>query len=565
MDTPKGLFILAGSGIMKRKLFSAQNRLPVFTAAIILAGFGCTPAPKSVSPFQAAVDLNTTIGNLAEIYHFNALHVRGFGVAAGLNGTGSSECPPALRAELEKYIRQQLPKAKGLSPRQLLDSPNTAVVEINGTIPPFAERKETFDLLVFPIDRAKTTSLDGGYVYTTPLKERSSFVRYDQYAKIFATAQGQLFRNTLDDENASQWYLLGGGSVENEASVSLVLKKPSFEAANAIRNKINERFGPQTAAAVSPSEISLKIPVRFQHQKERFLQMVLRLYLSNNELLVNRHMEQLVDNLTHNDNKLEAELGLEAAGKSAADKLAPLLTSEDPAVCFHAARCMIHLGNEEALPTLEKFCRDTNSPYCIPALETIGLTVRPRKSEPILLRAAENTSIPIRLTAYKQLELIQSTAISRDLIADSFIIDRVFCGGRPLIYVFRADAPKIVLFGSPIHCKPDFFFQSDDGGILLNAKPEDKMIAVSRRHPARPRLIGPVYSGRELALLIRTLGESADTSSNPRRQPGLAVPYQDIILLLKRLSENQLVNADFQAGPMTQAGSFLQNLTQTDR
>lgn len=558
-------FILSGNSFMKRKLFFVRGGLLILAAALILATLGCGPAPKPTLKFEESVDLNTTIDTLGEIYHFNASQVRGFGVAAGLNGTGSSECPPALRAELEKYIRQQLPKTKGISPRQFLDSPNTAVVEINGTIPLFADRKETFDVLVSPVDHSATTSLDGGYVYTAPLKERSSFVRYDQYAKTFATAQGQLFRNTLDEENARRWYLLGGGVVENEASISLVLKNASFTTANAIRNKINERFGPQAAAAVSASEISLKIPTRFQHQRERFLQIVMRLYLPDDELLVNRHIEQLVDNLAHQDNKLEAEFGLEAVGKSVVDRLAPLLNSEEESVRFHAARCMIHLGQEEALPTLEKFCRDTNNTYCIPALEAIGLTARPRKSEPILLRAAESSSIPVRLTAYRQLEMIQSPTISRSLIADSFIVDRVFCGGPPLIYVFRADAPKIVLFGSPIHCKPDIFFQSDDGSILLNAKPEDKMIAVSRRHPARPRLIGPIYSGRELALLIRTLGESADTSSNPKRQPGLAVPYQDIILLLKRLSENQLVNADFQAGPMTQAGSFLQNLTQSDR
>lgn len=551
---------------MQIKRFADRKGVLLLVSAALMACLGCGPGPEPPSPFEQPVDLNTTIGKLADIYQFNAIQVRGFGIAAGLNGTGSSECPPALRTELEKYIRQQLPKVQGLSPRQFLDSPSTAVVDISGTIPPFAEKKETFDVLVLPLDQTQTTSLDGGYVYTAPLKERSMFVRYDQYAKTFASAHGQLFRNTLDDENASQWYLLGGGVVENEATVSLILRKPSFAAASAIRNRLNERFGPGTASAITASEISLKIPPRFRDQKERFLMMVQGLYLSmTNESLFARHIDQLFEQLQRSDNKIEAETALESAGRAVLSRLALLLNSEDESVRFHAARCMINLGEEQAIPVLESFCKDTNNAYCMAALEAIALTARPRKSEPILLRAIASDSLPIRLLAYRHLERIQSSAISRQLVADSFVVDRVFCGGRPLIYVFRSEAPKIVLFGSPIYCKPDLFLQSDDGSILLNATPEEKMIAVSRRHPTRPRLIGPVHSTRELSSLIRTLGESADPSNNPRRQPGLAIPYQDIILLLKRLCENQLVEADFQAGPMTKAGSFLQNLTQNDR
>ncbi len=545
---------------MRNVEISAQSRR-VFTAAVILL-FGCSPQPKPALPLEEPVDLNTTIGNLADIYQFNAIEVRGFGIAAGLNGTGSSECPPALRNELEKYIRQQLPTTGGLNPRQFIDSPNTAVVEITGTIPPLAERKETFDLLVFPLDRSPTTSLDGGYVYTAPLKERSTFIRYDQYAKTFASAHGQLFRNKLDEENASNWYLLGGGVVENDTSVSLVLRKPSFTAVNAIRNRLNERFGANIAAAVSSTEISLKIPARYRDQKERFLSVVQNLYLPDDETAVDRHIEGLLNKFKNDTEKFNPEAALEAVGRKVLSRLAPLLTSEDPALRFHAARCMLNLGEEQALPVMEAFCKDTSSPYCLDAIETIGLTVRPRKSEPILLQAASSELPAVRLTAYRQLERIQSPSISRNLVADSFVVDRVFCAGRPLIYVFRSEEPKIVLFGSPIHCSPDIFLQSDETGVLLNANPADKMIAVSRRHPARPRLIGPIYSNRELSALIRTLGESADTSSNPKKQPGLAVPYQDILLLLKQLTENKMVNADFLAGPMTQAGSFLQKAEQ---
>ena len=66
-------------------------------------------------------------------------------------------------------------------------------------------------------------------------------------------------------------------------------------------------------------------------------------------------------------------------------------------------------------------------------------------------------------------------------------------------------------------------------------------------------------------MVIRALGESAEAKKQPNVQPGLSIPYQEIILLLKRMAELDVVEADFQAGPMTDAGAFLENLPANDR
>jgi hypothetical protein len=338
--------------------------------AVLLIAFGCGPAPQPKPlDLEEPVDLNTTVGNLAQMIQFNAVPVRGFGIVAGLNGTGSSECPPALRSELEKYIRQQLPNTKDLDPRRFLDSPNTAVVEINGVIPELADRGQSFDLLIVPFSRSQTTSLDGGSLYTAPLKERSTFIRYDQYAKTFAAAQGQLFRNTLDEEKADQWYLLGGGVVRNETQISLALLKPNFTAANAIRNRLNERFGSGTAKAVSPAEIRIQIPSRYKNQKTRFLQIVQSLYLSDDPALQQKHMQTLIAQMSSPADREKAETGLEAIGKLSLDFLQPFLASKDPDLRFYAARCILNIGDEQALPVIEEFCKDPAGPFCIPALQ----------------------------------------------------------------------------------------------------------------------------------------------------------------------------------------------------
>ena len=72
----------------------------LFLSGIFLGG--CTEPqpiePKSLNP-------QDTIGSLCQRISTNTIPVRGIGIVAGLAGTGSSECPPAVRQELEKYIQ----------------------------------------------------------------------------------------------------------------------------------------------------------------------------------------------------------------------------------------------------------------------------------------------------------------------------------------------------------------------------------------------------------------------------------------------------------------------------
>ena len=56
-----------------------------------------------------------------------------------------------------------------LSPEFLLDSPDTAVVVVEGVIPPAATEDSHFDIRIFAYPTSATTSLEGGRLYTTEL------------------------------------------------------------------------------------------------------------------------------------------------------------------------------------------------------------------------------------------------------------------------------------------------------------------------------------------------------------------------------------------------------------
>lgn len=522
--------------------------------------WGCSEPLQVTEP--SAVNPRDTIGSISRYISAETIPVGGIGIVAGLAGTGSSECPPGVRQELEKYIWQQVGT---VNPRAVIDSLDTAVVEISGAIPALSLSGDTFDLSLKPLSSTQTTSLDGGYLYTAELKEQSRLTNIQQFtlfSKTLAAADGPVYSCKADTASQRKWYVLGGGRVKQDSSVKIILNSPDFITANAVRNRINERFGPKTAAALSTSEISLSFPVQYINQRQRFLRLVETLILAENPAIQNEYAQALAQKIISKSSDIEtAEIGLEGIGRPALDVVAPLLEHPDPMVQFHAARCMLNIGDSRGLAVLRKVVADVQSPYRIEAIRVIGHRAKRRDALPILTNAINDSLIEVRLEAYDMLNLLNSPVISRKTVAGSaFIIDNVVCSGPKMVYVSRQEIPKIVIFGSPVYCNKNLFIQSRDQAVTINSVPEAKYISVSRKHPNRPRVLGPLSSNYELSSLIRTLGELSDVKQNPAAQPGLAVPYSEIIDILEIMCTQNAIPAQFIAGPEPEMQAVLQDL-----
>lgn len=532
---------------------------------VILSAFlitGCSQEKKAGKPASPAIAPDATIGSLARFYSGSSFPVRGIGIVAGLHGTGSSECPAIIRQELEKYIWKQLSGDIKISARAFIESQDTAVVEVFGQIPPLASVNESFDIMVSPLGRTQTTSLDGGHLYLTELKELSRLSRieqFSQFSKTVGTAEGPIF--TLSQEynpESKQWYVLGGAENSVDQGITVILQQPSLLTANMIRNRINERFGPKTAIARSSAEITINVPARYQDQKVRFLAMLSLLQLSDNESSrqerVNHYLKLMSTGTA--EEKQNAEIGLEAIGKPALDSLFSLLDNSDKETSFFAARCMINIGDDRAIPALRSIILDENSPYRLESINAIGKNVKRNEAGPILMHALSSSDINIRLSAYEMLLRLKSASVTRKIVAGSFAVDSVLCAGPKTIYVFQSQSPRIVVFGAPIKCNENIFIQSEDGSITINSKTGDKYISVSRKHPNRPRVIGPLMSGFEISNLIQTLGELP--TSKQGVQPGLALSYSEIISLLEKLCKRQAISAEFVKGPPPEVNMLLE-------
>jgi hypothetical protein len=530
--------------------------LGILTLGIVGLGLiSCDKPKKKESLEEQKINLDITVGELARFAPVLSIPVRGYGIVAGLWGTGSSECPSELRPQLEKYIWQHMPGAKSGDINRFIASMDTAVVEVVGVIPPLAIVKERFDIEVKPLAKTQTTSLRGGTLYTAELKELSRMSSYDQYTKSIGAAQGPIF--TIQDQATKEthYYIFGGGTAFLNTTISMVLNQSNYFAAMVIRNRINERFGSNTAKATSSQEIQVTIPAPYYGQKLRFLSMIQLLYLSEDDTLRKQRIETLSIQLADPQKAEAAEIAMEAIGKPAASKLVELLKNTNSDTRFFAARCLMNIGDNRGLLVIRETAFDSKSKYRIAAIESLS-KAKLKDAEPILSKLLAIDDLNIRVSAYEQLVNLNSILVKRIPVGEDYFIDMVSCLGPKVIYAYRKDNSRIAIFGAPLYAQKNIFVDMEQ--ILINCQPEDKFISLSRRHPTRAKLIGPLKSSYAVEDIIRTLGHSPETDAKKYPWPGLGISYSEILTILEKMCRENMIPASFVYGPVTDVRFLIQ-------
>ena len=492
-------------------------------------------------------DLGMTISSLAEVFSADSIPVQGYGLVVGLNGTGSAECPPQIRAYLRQYILKQLPP-DALDPHEFISSLDTAVVLVDGIMPRAVAKNQYFDVRITALQGTQTTSLEGGRLYKTDLKATGVF---GMTIKVLARAEGPVFIDTINPSELNKriGYILAGGTVLDEYKINLALRQPNYRIANTIRNKLNERFGAGTAKAVSPGQIELKVPAKYSGQKHRFISIVKGMYLFETEESITERISTFVRKLAVEEDKETYEVGLEAIGIESVGKLAALLNSSNAEVRLRAARCMLNLGSDVGLETLRQIASTKNSFYRVDALEAIMAAASRNDAAAISRKLLRDDDFKIRLAAYEQLRELDDISITQELIARDFFLEQITQTLHKGIYVSRSGLPRIVLFGAPLYCRENIFVQSPDGNITINAPPGQQYVTIIRKHPKRPNVILQLKSSFELSDIIRTLCEEPLKKEGERRV-GLNVSYAEGIALLQQMCYREAAEAEFRAGPL---------------
>ncbi|MHC4681562.1 MAG: flagellar basal body P-ring protein FlgI [Planctomycetota bacterium] len=494
----------------------------------------------------ATADLGPTIGSLATVVGPEPIVVEGYGLVGGLKGTGSAECPPAIRTYLAREILRQLPTRGALDVEKFINSPDTAVVHVEGVIPQVSSKNEYFDVKVTALPSTQTTSLEGGGLFPTELKLPGNF---GVQTRILADAEGPFFIDKISDTRADTrtGYILAGGKVLDEHKIIVRLDQRDFRLTNTVRNLINGRFGDTTARAVQPARIEVLVPAQYRQRRQRFIAMVKAMFLTQEAGTTAERITMLVRRLAGSEHKYDSEVALEAIGNQSVGGLRTLLDSPDEPVRLSAARCMLNLGSDAGLAILRQIAMDEGSPHRLEALESVGAGARRNDAAALARRLLQDGDFRIRLAAYEHLRRLDDVTITQEFIGRNFYLERITRTDHKAIFVSRSGQPCIVLFGVPIYCRDNIFVQSPEGDITVNASTGQDYVTLLRKHPKRPGVVAQARSSFKLDDVIKALCEEPPKEGDSGG--GLGVSYADVVVLLKQMFDKGAVDAEFRAGP----------------
>lgn len=224
--------------------------LATVAAGLVLAG-----------PARAA-----RVKDIATIEGMRTNQLSGYGLIAGLNGTGDSQQSIfTVQSVLNMLRRQGL--TLNVNPRQL-QLKNVAAVSLTAVLPPFARQGTRIDVLVSSLGDAKT--LQGGTLLQTPLSAADG--------QVYVVAQGPLslgggFSVKAAGASAQKNFptvglVPGGGLVEREVPVTLgaqgvltlALHQPDFTTAGRLATAVNDTLGRLAARPLDAGTVAVSLP-----------------------------------------------------------------------------------------------------------------------------------------------------------------------------------------------------------------------------------------------------------------------------------------------------------------
>ncbi|MCC7146993.1 MAG: flagellar basal body P-ring protein FlgI [Phycisphaeraceae bacterium] len=427
------------------------------------------PPPPAAPVFVGPKFLHGTVGSLTQIDGYRPLLVSGWGFMTNLEGTGSSEVPAFLRQWLITEMRRRgvgsykLGTAE-MSPEELIRSTDTAVVKVEGLIPPGAKVGRRFDVLVSALPGTQTTSLENGQLWTTDLSIYGANPRMI-FTRKRAQANGTMYLDPFEDELAAEKRLdlersgaiLAGGVVTEDRALGLMLNEPSSQRARLIADRINERFPHEkatqffnTAVARNAQRVELNIPQRYAGNPERFLGLVKNLYLQYQEGFEVEQARRLVEVLKQ-EPKYENDVALawESLGKTVLPTLRGQYESEAMAIRLAALAAGTALEDQKCLESLLKLAAQPDAELRKRAAALLAPLSKNVRATEGLNRLLDDVDRSVRLAAYESLAAVNDPILDRFVLGErenfKFVLDLV-PAKKPLVYLTVKGLPRVVVF-----------------------------------------------------------------------------------------------------------------------
>lgn len=471
-----------------------MNQRVLALGATLLGLLGCVqPQTRLQAPDEEREVEVQTVGDLTSFSNAEPIPVSGVGIVVGLEGTGGDAPPGSYRTFLEDQLRK-----RGVEHvKEILTSPNNAMVLVSALIPPGAHKHDPLDIEVIRPPKSKATSLRGGY-----LKECFLF-NYDSTRNLdpnYGGADRLLMGHKLvraegpvlvglgggEAESLVKGQVWGGGQVQIDRPLYLILNKDKQTGpiVQQVAQRINETFhGPfrgatsTVATAKTTTYLILQVPLQYRYNLARYMRVV-RLIPIESATPNSPYQRQLEKDLLDPARTVPAALRLEALGNESVPALKRGLQSEHALVRFTAAEALAYLGDPSSGQELAALVERQ------PLVRSFSLTALASLDEAVShVKLRELLALPDAETRYGAFRALRALdehdpAIQGEMLNESFWLHRTAAGSEPLVHLSTSRRAEVVLFGKDSVLAPPFSFRA--GEFTITSAREDTRCTISR-------------------------------------------------------------------------------------
>lgn len=487
------------------------------------------------------------VGDLAVPFGMFPVQVESIGLITGLRGTGGDPAPSPQRAALLSEMQ-----TRGVpNPNTVLASSDTALVLVRGVLRPGVQKGDRFDVEVRIPSRSDTTSLRGGHLLETRLREMAVLHNQIHDGHVLALATGPVMVDPAADAKQDgvllgRGRILGGGVALKSRPLGLVLKPGKQNVLNSSRvaNAINKRFhtfhkGIKVGVAKAKTDeyIELKVHPDYRNNIPHYVQVVRAVALKEPPTMRMQRIATLRERLLDPATAANAAIELEALGNDGVDPLLEAVRSEDREVRFCSAQALAYLGRREAADPLGETARQDPA-FRVFALNALSgmhdLAAYEQLRELLAAPSAET-----RYGAFRALWAMNpnEALVLGERLGGQFSYHVLNTGGPPMIHVTRNRRPEIVLFGRGQRFRTPLAVNAGNQIMVTGSGPDE--ISVSKFAVGKPdqkRLVST-----EVDEVIRAIVELGGT-------------YPDVVQALQEAKAGGALPSRFEVDALPKAG-----------
>jgi hypothetical protein len=485
---------------------------------------------------------------------------RGYGLVVGLDGTGSRDIAPPLRA----YMLAEAARGgfgserfgddvRSMTPEELINSPNTAIVIVEGVVPQGAPAGTRFDVRVYAVPGSDTFSLENGTLYTTLLRPGPLAAGGRQGFEL-ASANGPVFVNPFVEPGATggdavmrnAGRVLNGGVVTKDMPLKLDLINPSHARAAVLQNAINTLFPQErgqrqpTARGESDTSIDLTVPPSWGDRTEEFMDLLMHSTIAqaNPEGVAMSVKRALLANPAYNVKA--AALRWQALGPRALPIIRELYDHPEELPRIAALRAGAELDDGLVIPPLLAMAETGSISSRLTAIDLLQDMRTNPQIDSVLRKFLDDSDVEIRLHAYEALVKRGDPFMDRTVVDGKFVLD-VVKSSQPLIYVTEMGQPRIAVFGEALELKRPLTVSAWSNRLMIKGDLDDPLVDVMyRANTTDPGVI--LRTPADLKSFIKFLGHQTNVNDP---SPGIDLTYTETVGALYQVWHDKRIAADF--------------------